>query len=104
MREIEAKPDIADIKAAEREERRKEREARADEPIAVKEPIDEEEEEEALLSPDDSILILTGANASGGRRADRCIRNYADAQILTGKSVFLKTVALIVYMAGHVSS
>lgn len=37
------------------------------------------DEEESLLSPDDSILILTGANASG-------------------KSVFLKTVALIVYM------
>jgi len=39
----------------------------------------EEEEYSDLLSPDDSILILTGANASG-------------------KSVFLKTVAIIVYM------
>lgn len=39
----------------------------------------DEEEYSDLLSPDDSILILTGANASG-------------------KSVFLKTVALIVYM------
>lgn len=38
-----------------------------------------EEEYSDLLSPDDSILILTGANASG-------------------KSVFLKTVAIIVYM------
>lgn len=39
----------------------------------------EDEEAEALLSPDESILILTGANASG-------------------KSVFLKSVAIIVYM------
>lgn len=39
----------------------------------------EQEEEESLLSPDDSVLILTGANASG-------------------KSVFLKSVAIIVYM------
>lgn len=37
------------------------------------------QEEESLLSPDDSLLILTGANASG-------------------KSVFLKSVAIIVFM------
>lgn len=43
------------------------------------EEVDASEMEEDLLSPDDSILILTGANASG-------------------KSVFLKTVAIIVYM------
>jgi cytoskeletal protein RodZ len=43
------------------------------------EDVEEQEEEETLLSPDDSVLILTGANASG-------------------KSVFLKSVAIIVYM------
>lgn len=49
--------------------------------IELEEAQDEEDDEmeEDLLSPDDSVLILTGANASG-------------------KSVFLKTVAIIVYM------
>lgn len=41
----------------------------------------DDESEELLLSPDDSMMILTGANASG-------------------KSVYLKATALIVYMVG----
>lgn len=49
-------------------------------------PAEEEDEEnEDLLSPDDSIIILTGANASG-------------------KSVFLKMVAIIVYMVRYICS
>lgn len=44
-----------------------------------------DEGEESLLSPDDSVLILTGANASG-------------------KSVFSKSVAIIVFMVSLITS
>ena len=55
--------------------------------VVTSEETEESEEAEyqrLLLSPDDSILILTGANASG-------------------KSVFLKTVAMIVFMVHLIS-
>jgi hypothetical protein len=48
-------------------------------PVEDEDDDDDDLETETLLSPDDSILILTGANASG-------------------KSVFLKSVAILVYM------
>lgn len=55
------------------------REDGSTEAVEMDEDEAEEREAEDLLSPDDSVLILTGANASG-------------------KSVFLKSVAIIVYM------
>jgi sRNA-binding protein len=67
LREIEAKPDIKALKEAGREERRKQREERGEAAAEAEDELveDDEEEEEILLNPDDSILILTGANASG---------------------------------------
>ena len=65
LREIEAKPDVRALKEAEREERRREREEKGEAPVEGEDDNIEEEEEEILLNPDDSILILTGANASG---------------------------------------
>jgi predicted ATPase len=80
LREIENKPDMRAIKAAEQAARKR---------AALRGELyegenndmqpEEEEEEEDLLSPDDSVAVLTGANGSG-------------------KSVFLKMVAIIVYM------
>jgi sRNA-binding protein len=65
LREIEAKPDIKALKEAEREERRKQREERGEIAEVGDDVGEDDEEEEILLNPDDSILILTGANASG---------------------------------------
>lgn len=65
LREIDEKPDIQAIKDAEREQARAEREAQGLPPLEENDAIEPDEEEEALLNPDDSILILTGANASG---------------------------------------
>lgn len=80
LREIENKPDMRAIKAAEQAARKR---------AALRGEVyegenndmqpDQDEEEEHLLSPDDSVAVLTGANGSG-------------------KSVFLKMVAIIVYM------
>ena len=81
LREIENKPDMRAIKAAEQAARK--RAALRGELYGAEnddmQAEDDEEEEEDLLSPDDSVAVLTGANGSG-------------------KSVFLKMVALIVYM------
>lgn len=87
---ITSKPDVSSILRRERNLEAKRR-AAADASDATEadmnhandtqgEDDDEDSEDEHLLSPDDSILVLTGANASG-------------------KSVFLKMVAIIVYMA-----
>lgn len=80
LREIENKPDMRAIKAAEQAARKR---------AALRGEVqegdendmqpEEDEEDEDLLSPDDSVAVLTGANGSG-------------------KSVFLKMVAIIVYM------
>lgn len=87
---ITSKPDVSSILRRERKLEAR-RQAAADASDATDADLDdandsegeddaEDSEDEHLLSPDDSILVLTGANASG-------------------KSVFLKMVAIIVYMA-----
>ena len=81
LREIENKPDMRAIKAA--EEAARKRAALHGEVYEGQnndmQAEENDEEEEDLLSPDDSVAVLTGANGSG-------------------KSVFLKMVAIIVYM------
>ena len=79
---IQAKADVGDLIRAERLQKRSSEACFVLKEDSEPKKTEEEEEEEdqgSLLSPDDSILILTGANASG-------------------KSVFLKTVAIIIYM------
>lgn len=91
LEELESKPDIGAYKRAEQKAERVAQQAANKKRLmkdtkfviqddgTVYEDSESSQEEENLLSPDDSMLILTGANASG-------------------KSVFLKTVALIVYI------
>lgn len=89
LQEIQDKPDTKALRTKPRGDQKPDismRGSRAGAHVSYsREEQDEEEEEyEDRLSPDDSILILTGANASG-------------------KSVYLKTVALIIFMVSHQS-